>query len=327
LDVHKNSISVAVADQNRDSEVRYYGRINNNMDQLGKVIRKLISDGAEVYCVYEAGPCGYHLYRYLHGNAINCKVFAPSKIPKKSGDRQKNDRRDCISLARLHRAGELTPVHVPDPEEEALRDLVRGRKDARDALRRAKQQLLAFLLRHNILYSGKTQWTSAHFNWLADITMPHSAQQLMLQEYIDVVKNVQKRVARLTEQIRRHYKQSKLKFLIEGLQSMRGISLIVAATLAGEVGDFKRFKHPEQLMAYLGLVPSENSSGDKVKRGSITKTGNRHARKALVEASQAYRLPARKTRHLLKRQEGLPDNICQISWEAQCRLCHRLPGN
>lgn len=323
LDVHKNSISVAIADQERDSEVRYYGRIDNNMDQLDKIIRKLISQGAEPRCVYEAGPCGYHIYRHLTGNGIDCKVVAPSLIPRKSGKRQKNDKLDCRTLARNHRAGELTPVYVPDPEDEALRDLVRARKDTQDAHRKAKQQLGAFLLRHNIIYSGKSKWSRAHFNWLADITMPHPAQQITLQEYIDAIQTCKERVDRFTEQIRQQSEQSKLKDLIKALQALRGISFIVAVTLAAELGDLCRFERPGQLMAFLGLIPSEHSSGDKVKKGSITKTGNGHVRKALVEAAQAYRLPARKSRVILKRQEGLPAEIRQISWKAQCRLCGR----
>jgi transposase len=323
LDVHKNSISIAIADQDRDGEVRYYGRIDNSMDQLDKIIRKLISQGVEPRCVYEAGPCGYHIYRHLTGNGIGCSVVAPSLIPRKSGDRQKNDKRDCKTLARLHRSGELTSVYVPDPEDEALRDLVRARKDAQNAHRKAKQQLGAFLLRHNIIYSGKSKWSKAHFNWLADITMPHPAQQITLQEYIDAIHNCQERVNRLSEQVRQQSEQSRLKELIKALQSMRGVSLIVAATLAAELGDLTRFARPGQLMAFLGLIPSEHSSGDKVKKGSITKTGNSHARKVLVEAAQAYRLPARKSRAILKRQEGLPEEIRRISWKAQCRLCGR----
>ena len=323
LDVHKNSISIAIADEGRDGEVRYYGKIDHDMDQLAKFSRKLISQGAELRFVYEAGCCGYHLYRYLTSNGNHCAVVAPSKIPRKSGDRLKNDRRDCLSLARLHRAGELTAVYVPDEEDEALRDLVRGRSDARNAHKKAKQQLAAFLLRYHIVFPGKSKWSKAYFNWLADISMPHPAQQITLQEYIDTVKTCSDRIDRLTEEIRQLSEQSRLNPLIKALQSMRGISLIVAATLASELGDFNRFKRAEQVMAYLGLIPSEYSSGDKQRKGSITKTGNSHARKALIEAAQAYHLPARKSRVILKRQAGLSAAICDISWKAQCRLCGR----
>ena len=323
LDVHKNSISIATADQGRNAEVRYYGKIGNDMDQLMKVFRKFISQGYELKCSYEAGCCGYHIYRFLTGNGVDCEVVAPSKIPRKSGDRLKNDKRDSLTLARLHRAGELTRVYVPNEEDEALRDLVRARADAKDAHKRAKQQLAAFLLRHHIVFHGKSRWSKAYFNWLITISMPHPAQQITLQEYIDTVTLCDNRVTRLTEQIQIFSKQSRLYPLIKALQSMRGISLIVGATLASELGDISRFEHPEELMAYLGLIPSEQSSGDKQRKGSITKTGNGHVRKALIASAQAYRLPARKTREILKRQEGVPDNICDISWKAQLRLCSR----
>jgi transposase len=323
LDVHKNSISIGIADDGRDGEVRFYGKIDNDMNQLDKVIRKLISEGAVLRFVYEAGPCGYGIYRYLTNNNMDCVVVAPSKIPQQSGNRLKNDRRDSLSLARLHRAGELTPVYVPTPEDEALRDLVRARMDATRALRVAKQQLGAFLLRHDMIYSGKTKWTKTYFTWLASVTMQHSAQLIVLQEYIDTVTDCINRVHRLTEQIRLQSSKSGRYELIKALQSMRGISLIVAATIASELGDLTRFETPGKLMAFLGLIPSEHSSGDQVKKGSITKTGNRHVRSALVEAAHAYRFAARKSRTISKRQEELPKGVIDISWKAQCRLCAR----
>ena len=323
LDVHKNSLSIATADQGRDAEVRYYGKIGNDMDQLMKVFRKFISQDYELRCVYEAGCCGYNIYRFLIGNGVKCEVVAPSKIPRKSGDRLKNDKRDSLMLARLHRAGELTKVYVPNEENEALRDLVRARADAQNAHKKAKQQLAALLLRYHIVFHGKSKWSKAYFNWLATISMSHPAQQITLQDYINTVNMCNNRVTQLTEQIQIFSKESRLYPLIKALQSMRGISLIVAATLASELGDISRFEHPEELMAYLGLIPSEQSSGDKQRKGSITKTGNGHVRKALIASAQAYRLPPRKTREILKRQEGVPDNICDISWKAQLRLCFR----
>ena len=323
LDVHKNSISIGIANDGRDGEVRYYGKIDNDMSQLDKVIRKLVSEGAVLRFVYEAGPCGYGIYRYLTNNNMDCVVIAPSKIPQQSGNRLKNDRRDCLSLARLHRAGELTPVYVPTPEDEALWDLVRARIDATRALRVAMQQLGAFLLRHDIVFPGKTKWTKTHFNWLSSVALPHSAQVFVLQEYIDRVTDCINRVQRFTEQIRLQSCQSGRHELIKALQAMRGISLIVAATIASELGDLTRFETPGKLMAFLGLVPSEHSSGEKVKKGSITKTGNRHVRNALVEAAHAYRFFARKSRIIRKRQEDLPKNVIDISWKAQCRLCAR----
>lgn len=323
LDVHKNSIAIAIAQEGPNKEVNFYGVINNDMDQLHKFLRKQISQGGVPKCVYEAGPCGYNIYRSLTDKGIDCVVIAPSLIPKKSGDRIKTDRRDAQTLARLHRAGELTAVYVPAIEDEALRDLVRVREDSVNALKKAKQQLGAFLLRHHVCYSGKSKWSKAHFNWLADISMPHPAQQITLQEYIDMVLEGKKRVERISEQIRQLSGQSKLNTLSLSLQALRGVSQIVAAVVVSEIGDLTRFDSPSKLMAYLGLVPTQHNSGDTKRPGKITKTGNGHVRRALIEAAQAYRLPARKSRAIAKRNEGLPQDIRNIAWKAQVRLCGR----
>jgi transposase len=323
LDVHKNSIAIAIAEDGQKRDVNFYGAINNDMDQLHKFLRKQISQGVEPRCVYEAGPCGYNIYRSLKDKGIDCVVIAPSLIPKKSGDRIKTDRRDAESLARLHRAGELTAVYVPSMEDEALRDLVRAREDCVNTLKRAKQQLGALLLRHHVCYSGKSKWSKAYFNWLTDISMPHPAQQITLQEYIDMVQDDKKRVERISEQIRQLSEQTQLNDLNKSLQSLRGVSQIVSAVVVSELGDLTRFESPGRLMAYLGLVPTQHNSGDKKRPGRITKTGNGHVRRALIEAAQAYRLPARKSRAIAKRNEGLPQEICKIAWQAQVRLCGR----
>jgi len=323
LDVHKNSIAIAIAEDDRERDVNFYGVIKNDMNQLHKFLRKQISQGAEPRCVYEAGPCGYTIYRSLSDKGIDCVVIAPSLIPQKSGNRIKTDRRDSESLAKLHRAGELTAVYVPTLEDEALRDLVRAREDLVNAFKRAKQQLGAFLLRHNICYSGKSKWSKAYFNWLADISMPHPAQQITLQEYIDTVHDGKRRVEQVLKHIRQLSGQTQLNDLNKALQSLRGVSDIVSAVVVSELGDLTRFDSPTELTAYLGLVPSQHTSGDKKRMGSITKTGNRHVRKALIEAAQAYRLPARKSRAIAKRNEGLPNEICKIAWKAQVRLCNR----
>lgn len=323
LDVHKNSIAIAIAEEGQKKGVNFYGVINNDMDQLHKFLRKQISQEVEPKCVYEAGPCGYDIYRSLTDKGIDCAVIAPSLIPKKSGDRIKTDRRDAETLAKLHRAEELTAVYVPAIEDEALRDLVRAREDCVNTLKRAKQQLGAFLLRHNVCYSGKSKWSKAYFNWLTDISMPHPAQQITLQEYIDMVQDGKKRVERISEQIKHLSGQSQLSILNMSLQSLRGVSQIVSAVVVSEIGDLTRFDSPSKLMAYLGLVPSQHNSGDKKKPGKITKTGNGHVRRALIEAAQAYRLPARKSRAIAKRNEGLPQEICKIAWQAQVRLCGR----
>jgi len=323
LDVHKNSIAIAIAEDGQKRDVNFFGVIDNNMDQLYKFLRKQISQGVAPRCVYEAGPCGYSIYRSLKNKGIDCVVIAPSLIPKKSGDRVKTDRRDAESLAKLHRAEELTAVHVPPIENEALRDLVRAREDSVNSLKRAKQQLGAFLLRHHVCYTGKSKWSKAHFNWLADISMPHPAQQITLQEYIDMVQDGRKRVERITEQIRQLSEDTQLNDLNKSLQSLRGVSQIVSAVVVSELGDLTRFESPTKLMAFLGLVPTQHNSGDKKRPGKITKTGNGHVRRVLIEAAHAYRLPARKSRTIAKRNEGLAQEICKIAWQAQVRLCGR----
>jgi transposase len=322
LDVHKNSIDIAIANTGREGEVRHYGKIDGTLAALDKAVRKLVSRGTHLQFVYEAGPCGYQIYRHLTANGFDCKVVAPSMIPKKN-KKVKNDRRDAINLARLHRAGELTPIHVPLPEDEAMRDLNRARQDAKGDEKKSKQRLLAFLLRNGYRYSGRTPWSQAHRRWLADIKMPHPAQQIVLQEYIDTLTQCSLRVKQLTEQIRQLLPQWPMFPVVRALQSLRGVSLIVSITTVVEIGDFKRFEHPVDLMNYLGLTPSEDSSGEKVKRGPITKAGNSHVRRMLVEAAWAYRLRARISRELLKRQTDLPQHICDISWKAQLRLCAR----
>ena len=324
MDVHKKTIAVAIADDGRNSQVRSYGTFANDLNALDKFCRKMVSTASQLHFVYEAGPCGYGIYRHLTRKGFDCKVIAPSMIPRKSGDRIKTDRRDAIMLARLHRAGELTAVYVPDNQDEAMRDLSRAREDAVIATRKAKQRLKAFLLRNGLTYSGRSKWSKAYFNWLSDIGMPHPAQQVALQEYINAVHENLSRVDRLTEQIRQMVPDWRLAPIVSALQSARGVSLIVAVTLLTEIGDLGRFDKPAQLMAYLGLVPSEHSTGDTIKRGEITKTGNGHARKVLVEAAWAYRMQPRVSRILLKRQQGLPDQVCRIAWKAQLRLCARF---
>ncbi len=324
LDVHKDSIDIALADEGRNGEVRFYGTINSDLDSFDKAIRKFRCSGTELHFVYEAGPCGYEIYRHLTSQGLHCDVIAPSMTPKRSGDRIKTDRRDAVTLARLYRAGELTPVYVPREDDEAMRDLVRGRDDAVNATRKARQRLSALLLRHGYRYAGRRAWSVAHMRWLAEIKMSHSAQQITLQEYIHSVEENSERVDRLTEQILKLIPTWRMAPLVAAFQALRGVAPIVASTMVVEIGDLGRFENPRQLMAYLGLVPSENSSGQATKRGGITKTGNGHARRALIEAAQAYSFPARVSRELRKRQEGLPRVIKEISWKAQVRLCGRF---
>jgi len=323
LDVHSKTITVAIADEGRKGEIRHYGTIGNTTEAIAKVLKSLTSTGAELRFIYEAGPCGFALYRYLTGNGFKCVVTSPAMIPKRKTVRIKNDRRDALTLARLYRAEELTGIYVPDPEDEAIRDLARARNDARIAERKAKQRVISFLLRHSFVYPGKKAWTKTYFVWLSKVSLEHPAQKIALQEYIDAVQECTGRVKRLSEQIGLAVEEWRMAPTVKALQSLRGVSLITAAITVAELGNISRFQHPKELMAYLGLVPSEHSSGESIKRGHITKTGNSHARRVLVESAWTYKHHARVTLTLIKRQQGLPKNIRQISWKAQLRLCAR----
>lgn len=322
LDVHKETIAVSVAASNA-GEVRYWGEIANTPQAMDQLVRQLKKDGARLSFCYEAGACGYELHRRLAGQGWECMVVAPSLIPKKAGDRVKTDRRDSLSLARLHRAGELTAVCVPDDQQEALRDLTRAREDLKHLQRQAKQRLLAFLLRHGKRYTGKSHWTQAHARWLETVKFEHPAQQIVMQEYVDTVQSCGKRVLSLEKQIEQTAQASPVWPVIAALMALRGVSLLTATTVVAEVGDLKRFATAPQLMAYLGLVPSEYSSGSSRRRGGITKTGNSHVRRVLVESAWTYRHAARKTAVVQRRAERTPEVIQDIAWSAQKRLCQR----
>jgi len=322
LDVHKDSIVVAVAAGGLRGEVREYGRIANTSTALDRLLRKLGGDGMRLRFCYEAGPCGYGIQRRLSTRGHECVVVAPSLIPKRAGDRVKTDRRDAAGLAKLHRAGELTAVWVPDVGHEAMRDLVRARLDAVHSLRRARQQLSGFLLRHGCHY-GRPAWTRLHRRWLAGLKFEQAVHHIVLEDYIAAVEAAEARRNRLTAQIEPMLPDWTLAPVVAALQTMRGMALVNAATLIAELGDLSRFANPRQLMAYLGLVPSEHSSGSSVKRGGITKAGNAAARRLLIEAAWSYRFPARLSRELLLRQERQPRLIRDIAWKGQVRLCAR----
>lgn len=322
LDVHKETIAVSVAEAN-GGEVRYVGEIANTPEALTKLVGQLKKGGARLSFCYEAGPCGYGIHRQLVASKHDCQVVAPSLIPKKAGDRVKTDRRDSLSLARLHRAGELTAVCVPDGLQEALRDLTRAREDMKHLQRQAKQRLLAFLLRHGQRYAGKSHWTQAHLRWLETVKFEQPVQQIVLQEYVDTVIACGRRVDSLERQIEQAAQASQVWPVIEALMALRGVSLLTATTVVAEIGDLKRFANAPQLMAYLGLVPSEYSSGGSTRRGGITKTGNGHVRRVLVEAAWTYRHAARKTAVLQRRAERTPEVVQDIAWSAQKRLCQR----
>ena len=271
LDVHKETIAVSVAEAN-GGEVRYLGDIANTPEAVDKLVKQQRKGGANLSFCYEAGPCGYGIHRQLTDLGWDCQVVAPSLIPKKAGDRIKTDRRDSLMLARLHRAGELTAVWVPDGAQEALRDLTRAREDMKHLQRQAKQRLLAFLLRHGKRYDGKSNWTLAHYRWMEAVKFDHPVQQIVFQEYIDTVKTMSKRVEALDKQIESAAAESVFWPVIEGLMALRGVNLLTATTIVAEIGDLRRFASAPQLMAYLGVVPSEHSSGVTKSRGGITKT-------------------------------------------------------
>jgi transposase len=322
LDVHKLRISVAVAETDRGGTVEYLGEIDNEAGAIRKLCDRLSGRGRKLAFCYEAGPCGYGVQRQLASLGHRCDVVAPSLIPRKSGDRVKTNRRDATMLARLLRAGELTPVWVPDADHEAMRDLVRLRGVARQMVTKARQHLQGFLLRHGRKHRG-TAWRMAYRRWLSSLAFEHPAQQIVFQDYVDAVGDAERRLKRVEGQILTLLSDWSLSPIVDSLQALRGIAVINAVVLVAEVGDFTRFNSPRQLMAYFGLVPSERSSGQSVHRGGITKTGNNRARRALVEGAWAYRMKARVGRHKVDRIEALPKVIRDIAWKAQLRLCGR----
>lgn len=325
LDVHKDTIAIAVALPGRD-EPEYRSEIAHRPKVVSKWLERLSRefDGAVLLFCYEAGPCGYGLYRQLMESGHACQVVAPSLIPKKPGERIKTDRRDALKLARLLRASELTAVWVPDTEQEAMRDLTRARDDMKSQERKARQQLNAFLLRQGHPWpSGKARWTQPHFNWLESLRFEQPWLQIVLQEYIDAVKAATQRVADLTDQLMQALPAWSLAPVVDALVALRGIDILAATVVLAELGDISRFDSPKQLMAYLGLVPSEHSSGSRRRQGAITLTGNGHARRMLVECAWSYRFPARQTMHLKRKAQNAPVEAKAIAWRAQKRLCGR----
>jgi len=324
MDVHKESIDISLAEAGRDGDVRHYGVIPGDLDALAKVVRALRAPDRSLRFVYEAGPCGFGIHRYLTGEGEDCVVVNPSSMPTRSGDRVKTDRRDGNALARLHRAGELTAIYIPTGDDEAVRDLVRAREDAVGLSTQARHRLKAFLLRQGRRYAGRAGWTQPYRRWIADLSFPLAPQHIALQEYRDTIAEAEHRVERLTTQLRALTPAWRWAPVVEALQALRGVSFVTAVGLVAEIGDLRRFAHPRELMGFLGLVPSENSSGPRVRRGGITKAGNSHARRLLAEAAWAYQGVPRVGRAQLARQEALPKAICDIAWKAQLRLTSRF---
>ncbi|RJE77127.1 IS110 family transposase [Pseudoalteromonas sp. MSK9-3] len=325
LDTHKEFNEVAYIEEQRGAQPIHHGRIPSSKVAIKKLIRQFESKypNATLHFVYEAGPCGYWIYRLITSLGHCCYVVAPSLIPKKPGERIKTDKRDALKLAKHLKSEDLTPIYVPEPEDEAIRDLSRAREVAMKDLKDAKYQLKALLLRNNINYAGTANWSLKHLRWLTELVLPHPAQQIVLQEFIQTINERTPRLGRLDNELSHHIYQWRYYPVVKAIQAMRGVRLLVAAGVVAELGDLTRFDHPRKLMSYLGLVPSEHSSGGKRHIGAITKCGNGRARRLLVEGAHSYRHAANVSTELQKRQEGLPKQIVDIAWKAQLRLCKR----
>lgn len=321
LDVHKESITVAYAID--AGEVELPGKIGTTKAEIDRLCKRLQSKASHVRIVYEAGPCGYGLYRQLTQRGFETMVCAPSLIPRKPGERVKTDRRDAVKLVRSLRAGDLSAVYVPGVEDEAFRDLARAWASSREDLRQARQRLKSFLLAHDVRYTGRADWSEAHRRWLSSYSFANTWQQLAFEEHRRTIDDRLAQCARLEVALREAVVNWRFYPVVLALQAMRGVQFITAIGMVSELGDLSRFTHPSQLMAWLGVTPSEHSSGNKRRQGSITKTGNSYARKLLVEAAWSYRHGARVARQIQVRHEGLPKAIIDRAWDAQVRLCQR----
>jgi transposase len=326
LDVHAETINVAVAEPERNGEVRSLGSIPNRPESVRKLAKKLGSVDQFQAC-YEAGPTGYVLYWQLTEMGVKCEVVAPTLIPVKSGDRVKTDRKDAEKLARSYRAGDLTPAWVPDAAHEALRDLVRARLAAKKDQLRARNRLSKFLLRHGRRPASKmSAWTAAYLNWVKKgVHFDQPAQEATLADYLHEVEHAQDRIARLEKAIDNSIETipEKMRAVVDALQSLRGIAKISAVTIVAELGEVSRFNTPRQLMGYSGAVSSEYSSGEHIRRGGITKTGNAHLRRIVVEAAWAYRHRPCIGSGLKERQKAASQEVKDIAWKAQHRLHQR----
>jgi transposase len=323
LDVHAETIAVAIAEP--DGEVRSLGTIANRTESIRKLLKKL-GPVEQLKACYEAGPTGYVLYWQLAELGVRCEVIAPTLVPMKAGDRVKTDRRDAERLARSYRSGDLTPVWVPNEGSEALRDLVRAREAAKQDQLRARHRLSKFLLRTGQRpAAGVKAWTQAYVNWVKQIHFTQAARESTLLDYLHEMEHMAERVKRLEQAIADAVQVAspQMQEVVRGLQALRGIAQISAVTLVAELGELSRFESARQLMGYSGAVPSEDSSGQRTRRGGITKTGNAHLRRIAIEAAWSYRLRPGVGPALRKRQEGVSEEIKEIAWKAQHRLHKR----
>ena len=324
LDVHNDTIAVSLAPAD-STEVRRYGIIGGKHDDVLRLIKKLsaVHPGVSLKFCYEAGPRGYPLCRFIRQHGAECIVVAPSKVPRQPGDRVKTDRRDADQLARLYRAGELTGIYVPDPQDEAVRDLICARYQVQKQQHRARQQLKMFLLRQNIRYAGTKPWTAAHLRFLATVKLPFAEQQFVFQEQVHTLTELTRRLERYEKEIASVVEGWRWEPVVKALMSLRGVALLTGATLVAELGDLHRFATAPQLMSYLGLCPSEHTTGTDRQQGGITKLGNGIARKAIIEAAWNNSSPPRISRTVLARQDGLPKAVTDAAWAAQLRLHQR----
>jgi len=325
MDTHKSFIEVAYIEDVRGVKPIHLGKIPSTKQAVKKLVRQFESKypQATLHFTYEAGPCGYWTYRLITSLGHCCYVIAPSLIPKKPGDKIKTDKRDAMNLAKLLKSEDLTAIYVPEPEDEAVRDLSRARETGMKDLKDGKYQLKALLLRNNVTAKVKDNWSKQHLRWLTELILPHPAQQIVLQEYIQTITERMNRLKRLDNELEHHVKKWRYYPVVKAIQAMRGVRLLVATGVVAELGDLTRFDHPRKLMSYLGLVPSEHSSGGSRKIGSITKCGNSRARRLLVEGAHTYRFAANISTELQLRQEDLGKTIVDIAWKAQLRLCRR----
>lgn len=323
MDVAKTRNAIAVADSERGGEVRFLGEVDASPEAMRRVVQRITARHERVHFCYEAGPTGYGLHRLITSMGYPCDVVTPSLIPRRPGDRVKTNRRDAVGLAKLLRAGELTPVWVPDEGHEAMRDLVRARAAAVETQRVHRQQVNAFMLKHGRIFPRKTTWGARHLRWLQEQRFDHPAHQIALQELVDAVRTDRERIVRIEAAIEEFLPSWSLAPVVRALQALRGVELVNAVTFVTEIGDVRRFDSPRQLMGYLGLVPSERSTGDAIRRGGITKAGNGRVRHMLVESAWTYRHPPRVGKNKLYRLEQTTPKVREIAWKAQSRLTAR----
>ena len=325
MDVHADKINVAVYMDTEITPCEQYESLTD-VRSKGRLLKRLKDLPGEVKCVYEAGPCGYDLQRYLTTNGISCEIAAPALIPKKAGDRVKTDRRDARNLGRLYRSGDLTVIHIPDTDQEAVRDLTRTREDAVEDVTRKRHQLSKFLLRHGHRYHAGGQWTQGHSEWMNGLKFGNALLRVVFEEYQLALDQAEDRLKRLTQSIEELSQTAEYQRPVAALMTLRGVKEITAMTIVSEIGDMRRFGNAKEFMAALGLVPSEYSSGKSICRGSITKTGNAHVRRVLVESAWHYRHRPLVGKAIKERRKCQPLEVVSVAQKADVRLSRKFRG-